>query len=282
MSVRITVLIDDSPAPEGGKLVTEHGLSIYGQTADGSMLFDTGQSGPALLTNAQALGIDLGSLSAVVLSHGHYDHTGGVPALLERHGPLKLYAHPLAFAPKCVREIDGWYRNIGSPVDAGQARSKGAQLIFCEKPLEVLPGIMVSGPIARTHALEGLSDRFYAENTPGVKQVDPFLDEQALVVNGAEGALILLGCAHVGVINTVQHCRALSTRGRVLGVAGGFHLAAASDARIAATVEFLRALDLRFVAANHCTGMRAEERLSETFGDRCLSGGAGAVFELQS
>ena len=275
-SLTITVLVENRAArPDLG---AEHGLAFWIETAADRVLFDTGQSG-LVCANAKALGVDLGAVETIALSHGHYDHTGGLADVLAcAAGLVAVYFHPDALPSKYHR-AGPVARCIGIPGRARKALRR-PQVRFCpvEEPTEIAEGVFLTGAIPRRHAEERGEEGFFLDEDG--RRGDPMIDDQALYVLTPSGIVVLLGCAHAGVINTLDRVRHLAEDEALRAVIGGMHLRAASDARIAWTVDALCRREVGVLCPLHCTGERAAAAMQTAFGAKCLAGGAGARFEF--
>jgi 7,8-dihydropterin-6-yl-methyl-4-(beta-D-ribofuranosyl)aminobenzene 5'-phosphate synthase len=261
----ITTLVENSVHARG--LRAEHGLSFHLQAGPRSLLFDTGQS-LLLLHNAPKLGINLAETDAIVLSHGHNDHTGGIAAAREAAPQARLFLHPAALSPKFAADPNGASRPIGIDVASAEAIRKAASgVVWTTKPTEVLDGIFVTGEIPRANHFEETGGRFFLD--PACTQPDPLSDDQALFFDTADGLVVLLGCAHSGVINTLKHVRHLAGGRPIHTVLGGMHLLTASPERMDQTIAAFRRLDIQRLAPAHCTGLPAIARLWNAFPQRC-------------
>jgi 7,8-dihydropterin-6-yl-methyl-4-(beta-D-ribofuranosyl)aminobenzene 5'-phosphate synthase len=276
--LEITVLADNTVARPD--LLGEHGLAYWIRADKHRILFDTGQ-GRVLLENAERLGIDLESADCVVVSHGHFDHTGGLADRLRSEAPLAaaLYAHPEAFAPKYARLGRGGPRAVGIPdLDEAGVRARVRARVPVKGPTPLAPGILLTGEIPRTHDFEDTGGAFFLDAEG--QDPDPLRDDLALCVEVSAGLVVILGCAHAGVVNTLDYVAALRPDLRIHAVLGGMHLLRASEPRLEATVEALLRHDVDRVGAGHCTGTPAIARLWERLPGRCVPFGAGARFSF--
>jgi 7,8-dihydropterin-6-yl-methyl-4-(beta-D-ribofuranosyl)aminobenzene 5'-phosphate synthase len=258
MKGKIVVLVENNALHKG--LSAEHGLSLYVETDRGNILFDTGQS-DLLLKNAKTLGIDLTKINKIVLSHGHYDHTGGLlPLLKTLKKKIEVIAHPDAF--KKIHFGCGWIgigRDIGIPFEESDLR-KYAELIEDDKPREVLPGIFTTGEIERRTDYEDAGEGFFLDQN--CRKPDIIRDDQALILDADEGLIVLFGCGHSGLINTLIKVREMFQNREIRAVMGGFHLGGALEERLEKTCEALPEFGVKEIYPGHCTGWRAINRFS--------------------
>lgn len=282
--LKAVVLVDDSKNPVKPELYDKHGLSVYLEIRVGSetitALVDTGPSSEVLLHNADAMDVDLEKVQVILLSHGHYDHTGGVIGALTRvREPIPVLAHPKTFDPKFAYRPH--IRHIGSPVSRSEIQDAGGIVLTATNPVNIGPGVMSSGEIERSTAFEDIKGFWRVDEERFVR--DLMSDDQALIINlGGQGLVIVAGCAHAGIINTIKHAQQVTGVSRVHAVLGGFHLRNASTGRVAATTQELLTIDPSIIGPCHCTGSKAIRRFTDTFQDRCTPLHVGAVVEINS
>lgn len=275
-NLRITVLVENTASGEG--LIAEHGLSVWMETAQGRYLFDTGQ-GSALGHNTDRLGIPLERTDAVILSHGHYDHTGGLHRVLGVKDRPTIYAHPAAFEHKYARDIDGSSREIGMPPQAKDPARSTADIRWVRVPTKISNGLFITGPVPRGNDYEDTGGPFFAD--AGCLTPDELPDDQAVFLDTPVGIVVVLGCAHAGVINTLQYIKGLTGNSRIRAVMGGMHLLAAGRDRMDKTIAGLKDLAVQELFPAHCTGRDAVERLYREFPQRCFPFSSGTVLKLE-
>lgn len=269
--MKLNILVDDHALDD---FHGEHGLSIYIEDDGYRVLFDTGRSGTVLSRNAERLGLRLREITGLVLSHGHYDHTGGLHFLLRQLRGVQLFCHPSLFDRK-LRE-DG--SEVGTEITASELRYGGLRMMMDRAPQRIAERCLTTGQIERTCPYEPEPHGFLIEKE-GRRYTDAMLDEEALVLRADEGIVVVVGCAHPGIINIVRTA-AKMTREPVVAVVGGFHLADADDARIRQTVEALKESGVRRVYPAHCTGDKAVAALGAAFGENCVPAAAGMTIEF--
>ncbi len=259
MHVSITILVDNNVI--GPRVKSEHGFSIFIEADGRAMLFDTGQS-DILIHNARALGIDLTRTEAIVLSHGHYDHVGGLLPVLEIiPGPCPVYAHPDIFVERYSHST-GKPRKAGSKFTVEELDLAGATLKLSKESREIFTGVYTTGEIPRVTDFEDVGGKFYLD--PEGTIPDVIRDDQSLVIDAQRRLILLCGCCHSGLVNTMLHVHELFPDKRIDTVIGGLHLKNASKERMDTTIENLREFGVTMVMGGHCTGKRQAQRLAES------------------
>ncbi|HNX39057.1 MAG TPA: MBL fold metallo-hydrolase [Methanothrix sp.] len=275
-NLHLTVAVENSASKSNSHLLAQHGLSILmsldlGGGEGMKLLWDTGASSEVMLHNAAALNIDLDAIDLICLSHGHYDHTGGLMGVLAQRKSrgrerLGVLCHPDVFAAK-LKARPG-LKFIGLPFTETQVEAEGGIWMQCRGPVPIAPGLTTTGEIPRREAFEAVEgfwtireDRYCPDSIP---------DDQALAADiPGKGLVVITGCAHSGIINTIKHALEITGAEKLHAVIGGFHLMGADDCRIEATVQALKKFHPAAVCPGHCTGEKAVSRLREAFGDRC-------------
>ena len=276
MEIKITTLSENS-ANRGG-FISEWGLSILIDTGDLRILMDTGASFSAV-HNAQLLNIDLSSIDKIVISHGHYDHTGGIREVLMRAGAKDIIGHPDIFSPKYGKSKDEPEHYIGMPFTPEILESLGANFILSKEPVNISSNIMTTGEIPLSTAYEEVDSDLFVRQGKEIRQ-DPLADDLALVINSDFGLVIILGCAHRGIVNTIRQAQHLTGTELVYAVIGGTHLLKASEERLEQTVSDLKGFGIQMLGASHCTGFKAAKRLAQEFPDAFFLNNAGTSFSL--
>jgi 7,8-dihydropterin-6-yl-methyl-4-(beta-D-ribofuranosyl)aminobenzene 5'-phosphate synthase len=261
---RITVLIDNKTSRPD--LDAEHGLSMWIEYKGNHILFDTGQS-DKLIRNAEKLGIDLAQTDSIVISHGHYDHTGGLSAVLDIAAKAKIYLHPAAIEKKYSHKT-ATAKSIGMTATARKA-IQSRNVIWTVAPAWLVPGLAATGQVPRNNDFEDVGGSFFLDEKR--QKADELLDDQAMFIESAEDLIVILGCAHSGVANTLDYISKLAGNNKLHTVVGGMHLLNAGKARIAETIEVFKKYEVQKIAPLHCTGQNALDEIRKSFSGRFLS-----------
>jgi len=281
MNVKVTVAIDNCvPISASAPFLGEHGLSMLLETQDNRLLLDTGQSS-AIVHNLGLLGVSPATIDLIAISHGHYDHTGGLyPLLTQARKTLPVYLHEDAFQPRFA--VSGTGRKfVGIPHRREQLAALGADFRTTREPLEILPGLWLSGPVPRATTYETGDARLVVhDNASNCDCQDEISDDMALFYKGEKGLVVISGCTHSGLVNMVRHGLAVTGSTRLQGWIGGTHLGPVSGSQQDQTIAELLAFAPDFVAANHCTGFQMMSRLQHAFGDRFIPAFVGTVIEF--
>ena len=267
--IRITVLVDNKTSR--ADLIAEHGLSLWIEYKEKRILFDTGQS-DAVIKNAKQLGVDLARTDAIVISHGHYDHTGGLSAVLDIAVKAKIYLHPAAIETKFIRKASG-VKLIGMS-DSAKKAIQGRHVIWTVTPAQLFYGMTVSGQVPRISNFEDVGGAFFVDEN--CQSPDEILDDQTLFIESTKGLVVVFGCAHSGVVNTLDYVTKLTKQSNIYAIIGGMHLINANLTRIENTIEAFKKYDIQKIVPLHCTGQEATEKMKKAFGEKCMSLEAGA------
>lgn len=275
MTVHITTLSENS-AQLG--FIAEWGLSILIETDECKVLLDIGM-GSSAVYNAQLLGIDLSSLDAIILSHAHLDHTGGLRDILKRvRKQIQIVAHPDIWQSKYVQfgELE---RYAGMPWIKEDLEALGAVFNLSSEPVQISTSIMTTGEITMTTDYETIDDRLMVMVN---NQLVPYIlnDELSLIVRTKDGVALITGCAHCGIVNTIRHIQQITGGEYIHTIIGGRHLHVASQERINKTAAELMELGLQRLGVSHCTGFNASVTLANMFGDVLFTNNTGTQITL--
>ncbi len=276
--ISITVLAENTA--RGAGILGEHGFACWIDTGTHRVLFDTGQ-GMALIHNAAALGVDLTRADAIVLSHGHFDHVGGLEAALAAAPRASLFLHPRAAEPKFSGGDPAAARRISLPFVETEAFRRGSRrIVTTREPCEVAPGVWTTGEIPRANDFEDTGGPFFLD--AALTRPDPLLDDQAVFLPTPRGVIAICGCAHAGVVNTLDHIARLTSGAPVRALFGGLHLENAATRRMDETVRVLRERRPGQMGFCHCTGLAAGRRLWSEFPDACVAVHAGRRLDFEA
>ncbi len=277
--MKVTILCENTVGRRVG--LGEHGFSALIETDHGNYLFDTGR-GESVIRNSLELKKDLRTVKKIFLSHGHYDHTGGLPEVLKLRGEADVHAHPNVFLDRVHRvEENGkeTKRFVGIPFKRSYLESLGANFILNQDFFAIDEGIFLTGEVPRKTSFEKLDPTLFAE-IDGKTAPDLFLDDQSLVLDTRRGLLVILGCAHSGVINILNHVTQKTGKDRFYGIVGGTHLDFLAPEQLEESIKALKMMEIEKIGASHCTGMTGAFRLHQAFGDRFFYGHVGRTLEV--
>jgi 7,8-dihydropterin-6-yl-methyl-4-(beta-D-ribofuranosyl)aminobenzene 5'-phosphate synthase len=269
-------------------LLAEHGLSLLVKVQHGAekhtILFDTGYNSMGVLHNMAKLAVDPNEMEAIVLSHGHMDHTGSLHPILQKiSNPIPLVVHPDAFLyPRFVEEKDGSRRRFPRTLVREDLDRRNVELLESKTPTPILDEtILVTGEVERTTEFEkGMPNALIERD--GNLEPDPIKDDQALVMHLKDkGLVVVSGCSHAGIVNTVRYAKKLTGVARVHAILGGFHLSGAFFEKIVdKTIDELKALSPVVVVPMHCTGRKAMEQFSREFPSSFVLNSVGSKITL--
>jgi 7,8-dihydropterin-6-yl-methyl-4-(beta-D-ribofuranosyl)aminobenzene 5'-phosphate synthase len=286
-------------------LLAEHGLAMLIELQEPGLrvLWDAGLSEIALPENMRRMEIDPASIDLIAISHGHRDHTGAITAVLKamnlttpsREWPpgaeparlqaaagrpqVPLVVHPAAFRERWSRKDDGGMVGPFSPPPRAEWEAIGAQLVLSEGPHRLAPGCWTTGAVPRLSFEQSGRSSSLRYRQGARFRPDDIEEDQAVVINlRGRGLLVVSGCAHAGIVNTVEYARAISGVDRVWAVLGGFHLARAEPAEIQQTLDAVRAWAPALVSPLHCTGFEALGRFAAAMPDQFVRGLVGTTY----
>lgn len=272
-----------------GICCAHHGLSLlitaYRDSAAHTMLFDAGPESATFLRNAGILGLDFGAIEDVVLSHGHWDHAGGLVAAVQSiarargRNRARCFVHPGMFAQRATRRPTGELFVQERVPNPGELAEAGASVVSTREPQLAGGGAFyVSGEIPRLTKYEvGLPGHLRQSDDGKSWEPDPFLmDERFVSVHVKDkGQFVFSACSHAGLINVLNHARATFPDVPLYGVMGGLHLAGVNEKVIPDTIRDLKSFGLKLIAAGHCTGWRAISAMAANFGDELVPTAVG-------
>ncbi len=274
MTIRITTLSENT-ANVG--FIGEWGLSLLIETDGLKILFDTGQSF-SVTHNARVLKVDLSTIDKIVISHGHFDHTGGLYEVLSQTGEIDIIAHPDILRPKfAVR--DDTEMSIGIPFSRQKLEDLGARFNLTKEPAWITNNIVTSGEIPMITDYEQIDTGLFIKKDESL-QPDPLLDDLSMAIRTELGLAVILGCAHRGMINIIRHFQEITGEDRIYCVIGGTHLLNATQERLTKTVANLKESGIQRLGVSHCTGFNASRWLADEFPDIFFMNNAGQTFTL--
>jgi len=272
--ISITILVDNTVYKQG--LLAEHGLSLLIECDGEKILFDTGQ-GMALPNNMLQLGISEQSISMLVLSHNHYDHTGGIDGFLDKaDSQIQIYAHPDCLN-SCFSKRGDVVRNIGLSDGARERLSDHkANINWTTEPTRLSQHVWVTGSVPNT-SCSAITDSFYSDTA--ASRLNELNDDQGIYIITDGGVIVVLGCAHSGVVDTIEYIKQL-TGMNICAVIGGMHLIHASEIQRKVVSDYLMENDIPVVAPLHCSGFEGRRLFANVLGGRYRDVGVGSKMEF--
>ena len=282
MGWKLTTLIENHMDKEE-KYINEHGLSILIESTEIEppirLLMDTGQSG-LFYDNAEKMGISLRDINAVVISHAHYDHAGGVEKLIREVPVRKMYVGKNFFQEKYYKKKDGTLKDIGISFTREDLEKHFVEVYEIKEDMQhFFPGITLYRNFEHTVEYELLNPRFFVKEINGDYTKDNFMDEVALTLDTEEGIIVITGCSHPGIMNILKTIKKRSGK-KIYGVVGGTHLVEADEERLRKTMSDLKDLDIKFIAVSHCTGEDNLDIIKENFGEKFIFNCTGNVIRV--
>ena len=251
-----------------------------------TLLFDTGPEGSIFLRNCRALGVRLGEVEAIAVTHGHWDHMAALPAtidkIVEQGGRVTVHVNAEMFNERAIRLGDGKVVPVANVPTPAELEKRGATVVNSPEERLLIDGhFYYSGQIPRVTPFEkGRTDHFCRKSPGASWEPDPFLlDERMLVAKvGGLGLIVFSTCSHSGIVNVCTHVRALFPGTPIHTVMGGLHLGGVMERNIPDTVDGLRSFDIAHIIAGHCTGWRALHALASALGDAVSQSAVGTTY----
>jgi 7,8-dihydropterin-6-yl-methyl-4-(beta-D-ribofuranosyl)aminobenzene 5'-phosphate synthase len=274
MQCRITTLAENTAGIVNS--IGEWGFSALIEADGMNILLDTG-AGYGIINNAELLDVDLAKIDKMVISHAHFDHTGGLRKVLGKIGKeIEVIAAQDLWAEKYSTRGGQKPHYIGVPYTRVELESLGAQFTLTQEPVSITENIMTTGEVPTVTDFETVGEDYLWVKVRGELQADAFPDDRALIVKTDVGLAVILGCAHRCLINTLYHAQQLTGVEKIDTVVGGCHLINASEERIIKTIAALKELDVKRVGVSHCTGLKAAAMMAAELGDRFFFNMAGS------
>ncbi|MGZ3559541.1 MAG: MBL fold metallo-hydrolase [Thermodesulfobacteriota bacterium] len=277
--MKITIICENTVGRRVG--LGEHGFSAFIEMNEEKYLFDTG-AGHSIVKNSLELNKDLRTIKKIFLSHGHFDHTGGLPEVLKLTGKVDVHAHPSLFIDRIhlIKENEKEIKKfVGLPYKKKYLESLGANFIFNTNFIEVEKGLFLSGEVPRKTPFEKPDPVLFAEIDGKISQ-DVFSDDQSLILDSERGLILILGCAHSGMINIINYVIERTGKDKFYAILGGTHLDFLTSEQLEESIQTLKKMKIQKIGACHCTGMRAAFRLQQEFGDRFFYGHVGSSLDV--
>jgi 7,8-dihydropterin-6-yl-methyl-4-(beta-D-ribofuranosyl)aminobenzene 5'-phosphate synthase len=278
MPITVTTLVENTSGVP--TLYGEWGQSLFVEADGLKILFDTGPSGH-VVDNAKILGIDLSTVDKIVLSHGHYDHTGGlkyVLTLIRDSGKMpegiEIIAHPDIFQEKHFYLKGLPAKDIGVPGTRSELEALGARFNLSRDRVRLSDNIMTSGEVQISIDFEQIDPTLHVKDAEDYTP-DRLADDLGLIIKTEKGLIILLGCGHRGLVNTILHAQKMTGIKEIYAVIGGTHLISANKTQLDETVKALRNFNISRLGVSHCTGLKSGAVLAHEFGETFFFNSSG-------
>jgi 7,8-dihydropterin-6-yl-methyl-4-(beta-D-ribofuranosyl)aminobenzene 5'-phosphate synthase len=281
MKTKLTVLCENSVMVPVPPLIGEHGFSCLIESED-TTLFDTGQ-GLGIMNNLGKMGKSIDAISRIVLSHGHYDHTGGLLTVLQnKKEKTPVYLHPDAFNDKkavIVLPQKTIEMPIGMPASKEECEKAGAEFNFIKGFTRITSSISALSDVKRPMDWKTWDTRL-KQKINGVINDDPFTDDLSLVITTESGPVVLLGCAHAGIVEILNDFSEKTGYKEFHAVIGGTHLENAPEDYVTLALETLKKYRVKKIAVSHCTGLKLSGRFAAEFKNEFANASVGSTFEF--
>jgi 7,8-dihydropterin-6-yl-methyl-4-(beta-D-ribofuranosyl)aminobenzene 5'-phosphate synthase len=279
MKTVITILAENYAGKSG--LIGEHGFSALIENSKGRYLFDTGP-GRSLPHNVEKLGIDLNKTDKIIISHGHYDHTGGLKWAIAQTGPIQVVANHhlfmahMALNPETPSKPP---RHVGCPFTQKELEDVGAEFVFVNKTSKIGDGLWFITHYPRlVETVPNDPKLVLVENSRIVP--DDLPDDSCLLIEDDPAPILVLGCTHSGIINTLMHLRDSLGVTKLKAVIGGTHLMASGEEAVRRTIDIFESFSVGLIGTSHCTGFKASVLMATHFKERFVLAAAGSVITL--
>jgi 7,8-dihydropterin-6-yl-methyl-4-(beta-D-ribofuranosyl)aminobenzene 5'-phosphate synthase len=268
MPITVTTLVENTAGTPF--TIGEWGQSLLVETDGQKILFDTGPS--AMITrNAIALGVDIATVDRIVLSHGHYDHTGGLMEVLTKiresgkhPDGIEIIAHPDIFTPKYFY-IKGFIEKyIGIPFPRAELEALGGRFNLSKAPVKLSENMLTTGEVEISVDFEKIDKDLHVKE--GEEQVhDKLADDLGIIIKTGQGLVVLLGCGHRGIVNTILHAQKVTGTKEIYAAIGGTHLISADKQQMQSTIETVKGFNIKKLGVSHCTGLKSAAILAHEF-----------------